>query len=242
MGKVSWFKGLVEGDGYSDDRHVEVYNSSPSILKTAVTTLKGLVEAERIKVDIYTENPDNEIINKWRKHLQLPLRNFKVREVTSPWKARTEKIRVRVASKDLADKIRKTKKGKHYIRGLFDAEASVDIKGYIEFKQVESNKKLVDEVHEFIEGFGLKTTPVRIKQNKLKKDAYFYVKDIKGYKTKIGFEDSEKVRKLEILLKICNRKPKKTIDTEGKNLWQIIEETKCPYHVVRRHLIARHTR
>lgn len=35
------------------------------------------------------------------KILDLPKENFRVRKVTTPWKARTEKIRVRVASKIL---------------------------------------------------------------------------------------------------------------------------------------------
>ena len=241
MGQVSWLKGLIEGDGYIDDRHVEVYNSSSTVLRETAKILKNLIATERIKVDIYTENPEEKLIGRWSRTLGIPQNNFRIRSVTSPWKARSEKIRVRVASKDLADKIRGTKKGASFIKGLFDAEGSVDIKGYIEFKQVERNKKLVEEVHRFVEELGLKTTPVRIKQDKLKKDAYFYVKDIRGYKQKIGFVDSDKTRKIEILLKVNNRNPS-TITATGKTLWQIIEETKCPYHVVRRHLIARQTR
>lgn len=52
MGKV-WLKGIIEGDGYIDDRHLEIYNSSTTILSTAVKILKTLVKTERIKVYIY---------------------------------------------------------------------------------------------------------------------------------------------------------------------------------------------
>lgn len=44
------------------------------------------------------------------KILDLPKENFRVRKVTAPWEARTEKIKVRVASKDLVKIIKNIKK------------------------------------------------------------------------------------------------------------------------------------
>jgi len=53
--KTSWLVGFVAGDGFIDERHVEIYNSSPSALLHIMRVLRILrVPKYRIKVDITT--------------------------------------------------------------------------------------------------------------------------------------------------------------------------------------------
>jgi|GEM_PF-6512114 len=55
MGDLHWLAGIIRGDGYIDDRHIEIYNSSPSVLKKSVQTIQKLsIQPTRVKVDIYS--------------------------------------------------------------------------------------------------------------------------------------------------------------------------------------------
>lgn len=253
----SWLIGLIKGDGYTNDRRIEIYNSSESILKTSVEVLRKLISDSRIKVDIYSELPKDGMKIKWSKILNLPLKNFILRTNTSPWKARTEKIRLRVSSKEVVQKLSEECLQKEaYLRGLFDAEASVDIKGYIEFKQLadEKGKAIVSDVYKKLQSIDIETTTVKIKNDRnIKKDAYLYVKDLKKYQKLIGFVDEIKTSKLSIIIeaKRINNDPKVEIVqkmiSDNKNLWNLVEELKSPYHKIRKalkdnHLAIRQTR
>lgn len=242
MDGASWLKGLIDGDGYLDDRHLEIYSSSEPILKKATAVLRKMkVKTARIRVDIYSEKPENRMVQKWANILKLPIENFILRKNTSPWNARTEKIRLRVASKELVLNINKIQISRSdYIRGLFDAEASVDIKGYIEFKQVlsEKGKFLTNKVHKQLKQMKIETTEPKIKNDRnIKKDIYFYVKDLEKYKNKIGFEDLVKEQKLKILIKAKKFKRRPSLSEiqklKDKSLWEKISILKCPYHVLR---------
>ena len=244
---ASWLAGLIEGDGYTDERHVELYNSSESLLLNSLRVFKSLnVPLERIRIDVYSDDPNTGMISRWSKTLDLPSANFKLRRNTSPWKSRTEKLRLRVASKEFANvvnsEILNPKNVDAYVAGLFDAEASVDIKGYIEFKQVNNGKgpEIVRKVHEIITSRGLRTTDVRIKNDMgIKQDAYFYVKDVEKYGEMFGFFDERKREKLDILSRIrkANKKPEleklKKLISENKGYWDILSELNSPYHRVR---------
>jgi hypothetical protein len=252
-----WLKGFLKGDGYIDQRHVEFYNSSESVLRETVNELKKMVAESRIKVDIYSENPTEEMVFRWKRLLNLPEENFTLRTNTSPWKSRTEKIRVRVSSKGLAEKLTiKPNHKKPYIRGLFDAEASVDIKGYVEFKQKNSAKgsQIVNEIAALLSSLNIMATNVRTKNDRnIKTDVYFYVKDLEKYRSYIGFVDEAKSKKLDtiIMAKKENKKPRpddiKSLVSQNKTLWEIVSELKSPYHKVRQalkknHLAIRQTR
>lgn len=78
---ICWVIGLLEGDGYIDDRHVEFYNSEKSILKELVISLLDTgIDESRIKVDVYSEKLDPKLKSKWIKILGLPKENFKQRK------------------------------------------------------------------------------------------------------------------------------------------------------------------
>ena len=175
-GCMLWLVGLIRGDGYIDNRHVEIYNSSACILRNAVKVLRTLkIPVNRIKVDIYTQKASNSSVQRWVEELNLPPQNFKLRNITSPWKPRIEKVRIRIASKKLAETLHRllknAKNSKFYIKGLFDAEASVDIKGYVEFKQAasESGIKLVKDVNHALRRMGIEVTEPKIKKDKRNK-------------------------------------------------------------------------
>ena len=252
-----WLRGLIEGDGYTDERHIEIFNSSESILTKTINDLKRLIPIARIKVDIYSEFPNKNMILKWSNSLKLPNENFKLRKNTSPWKSRTEKIRIRISSKELVNRI--STKPRHpelYVKGLFDAEASVDIKGYVEFKQLASDKGtlLVNNTFNILRNLGIDSTEVKTKNDRnIKRDVYFYVKDLKKFQNKIGFVDIGKKNKLMnlILIKEENSNPDaeqiKKLVNENNSMWDIMIELKSPYHKVRKvlkddHLTVRQTR
>lgn len=247
---IYWVIGLLEGDGYIDDRHVEFFNSEKSILKELVISLtKTGIGKDKIKVDIYTEKLNLKLIDRWSKKLRLPRSNFKLRKNTSPWKSNKEKIRIRVASKELCTKLRKLKikNKKRYVQGLLDAEGSVDIKGYIEFKQVynKKGKILVKRVYDLVKYLGIDATTPKIKNDLKKQDLYFYIRDLKKYEKIIGFIDKNKKEKLSTLIKILdiNNKPTlKEVENAYKrtnSIWQTMIKTKSPYHRVRRALRMR---
>lgn len=182
MDHLYWLAGLVLGDGYLDDRHVEVYNSSESILREVVVTLRvSGVSLERVKVDVYCT--DSRVLPSVASMLGLPLANVRLKRDLSPWKANLQKLRVRISSKALAGKIsRRIRSGvnKSFVKGLFDAEASVDAKGYVEFKQVASQRgvTLVKRVHAFLVKNRIACTLPNTKKDAKKTDCYFYVKDV----------------------------------------------------------------
>ncbi len=247
---VMWFSGLIHGDGYLDDRHIELFNSSEDILRKSVTFLRKQVNEDRIHVDIYSDTMNEEPIDKWSKILNLPRQNIKIKKNTSPWKSRKEKIRLRTGSKKLAIEIKKClqKPNKNFIRGIFDAEASVDIKGYIEFKQVDkkNGREIVFKMYDLLKSYGIEATAPKIKRDNTnsKSDWYFYVKDLSLYKKLINFTDMDKKRKLDILLKIDKKKNLQCLSPkEGQSLWEIIEYTHMPYHKIRAlthsHLVVR---
>lgn len=247
---VMWFSGLIHGDGYLDDRHIELYNSSEDILREAVNFLRKKVSENRIHVDIYTDSIDEKPINRWARILNIPKSNIKLKKNTSPWKSRKQKIRLRTGSKKLALEIKKClrKPNKKFLKGIFDAEASVDIKGYIEFKQLnnKNGRETVFDMYNLLMRYGIGATAPKTKRDNTnaKSDWYFYVKDLSRFKKLINFTDAEKRRKLDILLKIDkNKKLQFFSPKEGQSLWEIIEYTHMPYHKIRAlthsHLVTR---
>jgi hypothetical protein len=252
-----WLCGIIVGDGYFDDRHVDIYNSSASVLRKVVKALKtfGLPE-RRLRVDIYGD-PNNQAVKtlekKWKKILKL--QNIKVIENNSPWKSNSEKLRIRIASKKLASFIRNAfeqfkrlnnKQKKNFIQGLFDAEASVDFKGYVEFKQKDckKGKRIIQMIYKEINSLGISTTQLRIKKDKEKRNLYFCVKDLEKYNRVIGFSCEEKLGKLKRLIKIKKENRKVTenllleaIGREKKTLEELILQLQAPYHRIRRILI-----
>ncbi|MBW2037757.1 MAG: hypothetical protein JRI41_09825 [Deltaproteobacteria bacterium] len=254
-----WLIGLIQGDGYIDDRHVEIYSSSETISRHTVKVLQKLgISKKRIKVDIYSHSQRTKMISKWSHILKLPKDSFKLRENTSPWKSNREKLRIRVASKELVIMLKKAfkniKNKKAYVKGLFDAEASVDIKGYIEFKQLASSDgmKIVLKTHAIIKKLGISTTKPKTKKDRnIKTDIYFYVKALRKYQKEIGFVDTDKKTKLQKLIKIrkANQDPSAEqvirLVKQGKSIWEIMNKLESPYHKVRREknrLTARQTR
>jgi hypothetical protein len=248
-----WFSGLIHGDGYLDDRHIELYNSSVEILEKAAVFLKTRLDEKRIHVDIYSDSTKEELKNKWARILNLPKENIKIKKNISPWKHRKEKIRLRVGSKKLAQEIKNCSKkpDRDFIKGIFDAEASVDIKGYIEFKQVDkkNGREIVFRMFKLLDKYGIKSTEPKTKRDNInnKTDWYFYVKDLLFFKKLINFTCSDKRRKLEILLNVNkNKKIESFSPMKDQNLWEIMEYTHIPYHKIRAlthyHLTTRQTR
>lgn len=246
--RLYWLIGLIDGDGYVNDRKIEIYNSSPSILKEAVEILKELgIPMEKIKVDVYSSQPTNIKVARWCKTLGLPYGSFKARLNTSPWKERKEKIRLRVHSKQFVLRLRSKKpSGFGYAKGLFDAEASVDIKGYIEFKQKARPKglRITKILHKILSERNMECSPVRLKNDMgIKNDAYFYVKNLEKFANEINFVDADKKRKLEILLKMRKRKtgglPSKLRIEDGQSLWNMMDKLELPYHTLKKYLAFR---
>lgn len=245
---VSWLKGIVDGDGFIDDRHVEIHNSSEDILKETLKSLQKIgIPNERIKIDVYGETQSALTI--WRKTLPLAPENFKLRKNTSPWKSNKTKVRIRVASKDLVNVLKNGKMNNSYVKGFFDAEASVDVKGYIEIKQksTEKGKRLVIQAYKLLTDLGIAcTTPKTKRDRDVKVDAYFYVKDLKTFSEKIGFTDSEKKEKTKLLIKVHSKYRKTNISKivklkqKGMGSWDIIREARIPYHRMRETLKKHH--
>jgi len=248
---LGWLLGMIIGDGYLDDRHVEIYNSSTVILAEVVKTIINILKfpKERTKVDIYSLYADR---RKWSRILKLPQENINLRKNSSPWNENTEKVRIRISSKEIANKIQESWKNIKtldnenrigFIRGIFDAEASVDINNRIEFKQVASDKgiKIVNIVYELLNDFGVECTSPKTKRDKKKIDIYFYVKDLEKFAEKIGLVD---VKKREKLASIINSSKSKKIPNDKEILdllkvkpytsFEIIKALKCPYHRIQK--------
>ncbi|MFQ6009552.1 MAG: hypothetical protein ACE5J7_00295 [Candidatus Aenigmatarchaeota archaeon] len=83
-----WISGLIVGDGFINRKHIQIFNSSDSIIRFTVDILKEWVPEERIKVDVYAETTHKEdLTGKWSNNLNLPRENFKLKRNTSPWKS-----------------------------------------------------------------------------------------------------------------------------------------------------------
>ena len=248
MGDFHWLAGIVRGDGYIDDRHVEIYNSSPSILRKSVQTIQKLsIQPIRVKVDIYST--DASLVLKWSKILELPKACIRLRENTSPWATNSEKLRIRVSSKKLAERMDLLLKKelssdevKSFLRGLFDAEGSVDIKGYIEFKQVanKEGKILVTKVRDYLAMLNISCTNPKMKKDTLKKDFYFYVKDLEGYRRAINFADEDKREKLDFVINVYKKRRKPSeeelllmLQKKPAKILDIMLKVACPYYNVR---------
>jgi len=251
---LSWLTGLVYGDGYIDDRHLEVYNSSPSILTKCVKSMKRMgVETHKIKIDIFSENGNR---NKWAKILQVPALNISLRKNTSPWKENYEKVRVRVSSKEKANLIKHVFEGiehskmigkKGFVGGLFDAEGSVDMKSRIEFKQVydKHGERIVRIVHKILsKDLNIICTSPKTKHDAEKIDIYFYVKDLEKFKSKIGFVDTCKKGKLLVVIKsyrtdtVPNEEDvMKVLRFRPSTFFELMSCIKAPYHRISRPLL-----
>ena len=247
---LGWLVGMTIGDGYLDNRHIEIYNSSPIILAEVVKTISILkFPKNRIKVDIYSLNADKQ---KWSIILRLPQENISLRKNSSPWNANAEKVRIRISSKEIASKFQEiwkniesldTKDKIAFIRGLFDAEASVDVNNRIEFKQVASDKgiKVVSIIYKLLNEFKIECTSPKNKHDKKKTDIYFYVKDLNKFAKKIGFVDTEKEKKLTSIIDASKSKKIPSVEEIIKLLevrpytsFEIIKSLKCPYHRIQK--------
>ena len=191
---------------------------------------------ERIKIDIFTKN--NEILTNFE-GFQVRIRN-----ATSSWNFNKPKIKIRVSSKDFVEKVKKEIENPHdikdYLMGLFDAQASVDINGRIEFKQKNSKKGrfIVERAFKFLEVLDIKSTTIKIKKDNrnYKTDIYFYVTDLEKYQKLIGFTDQEKLDKVNILINIKNNGDNMVIPNSitGINKWEIMKKYHIPYWKLKR--------
>ncbi|MBI4010144.1 MAG: hypothetical protein HY361_03050 [Candidatus Aenigmarchaeota archaeon] len=249
----AWLVGITIGDGYLDDRHVEVYNSSKFILKEVAKSIKQELKfpVDRIMVDVYSLTADKE---KWSKILDIPEVQIKLRPNSSPWNATFEKLRIRISSKETATQfsefykkiMHKTRSEKiEFVKGLFDAEGSVDLKGKIEFKQVKDDKglKVVRVVHKILSELGIKCTKPKVKHDMKKDDFYFYVKDLEKFKSLIGFVDMEKTQKLDIIIKTYKSEkiPSEeeilsALKKEPCSMFKLIQLLKSPHYRIQRKL------
>ena len=208
----------------------------------------------RVKVDVYSDS--NKVCVKWSNILELPLQNVKTKKNLSPWATNSERVRIRIASKEIVNLIKKKLRNKKkwpikdkrlFIKGLFDAEAHVDYKGYIEFKQKADYKKIkmVKDVFKELKTDQIECTKPKIKNDykKQKQDIYFCVKDLERYYKLIGFIDRKKQKTLNLLIEISKLKKdlteKEIINNLGKEpvtITYLMEELKCPYHKIRKML------
>ncbi|MDW8033888.1 MAG: hypothetical protein RMI79_02950 [Nitrososphaerota archaeon] len=242
---------MILGDGYYDDRHIDIYNSSLSVVNMSISVLNELGFSERIRINIYGEPGDNDLRQKWEKIFN---KNIKIIKNTSPWKHNLEKIRIRIASKELASFVKETfanfsilarKEKLDVVRGLFDAEASVDLKGYIEFKQKnsEKGKRITEFAYTALMEEGIDATSPKLKHDKESEQVYFYVKDIKKFMKIVGFYNGEKSEKANRILKIKENDLRITEKEIIKHLnkWKTLEElmyeTNAKYHRIRIMLI-----
>lgn len=246
-----WLIGMVVGDGYLSDRNIEIYNSSPVILKESVNVIKNILNfpVERIKVDVYSLDSNTE---KWSQILELPQQCITLRKNTSPWNTTTEKIRIRISSKEKANELGKllknirnaSKEQKiNFVKGLFDAEGSVDLKGRIEFKQVndKKGKEITNLAFKIIANeLKIRCTEPKIKQDKKKDDVYFYVMDIEKFSELVSFVDKEKREKLSMIIE-CSKSKKTPTESEilnsleePKTSFELIKTIKCPYYKIQR--------
>jgi hypothetical protein len=254
---VSWFLGILLGDGYIDDRHIEIHNSSKTIISEVVRVIKEELNfpLTHIKVDVYSNNCKSCI--KWSKFLKIPLQNVKTKKNLSPWTTNLERVRIRIASKDMVNLIKEKLKNKEkwtiknkrlFIKGLFDAEAHVDYKGYIEFKQKADPKKIkmVKNIFKELTINKIKCTKPKIKNDttKQKQDIYFCVKDLEKYNNLIGFIDRKKQETLNLLIEISKLKKDPTeeeiLNVFGKKditIAYLMKELKCSYYKTRKVLI-----
>ena len=221
-----------------DDRHVEIYNSSQEIIKMTLKVLEGLINKDRIKIEIFT------------KDCKVPFNfgNFHVRlrKPNSPWNFNKPKIKIRVSSKDLVKVLEREMKYprdiEDYLKGLFDAEASVDINGRIEFKQKDSEKGrfITERAFQFFKILEIKCTNIKFKRDNRnnKTDIYFYVTDLEKYKRFVGFTDQEKIDKLNILISVRNNTEKLTLPkiTRSMSKWEVMKKYRIPYWKLRRAL------
>lgn len=249
----AWLVGITIGDGYLDDRHVEVYNSSKSILKEVVRTIKVDLKfpIDRTMVDIYSMTANKK---RWSEILDIPKEQIKLRPNSSPWNATTEKLRVRISSKEIATEfhefykhiMHKSKSEKiSFVKGLFDAEGSVDLKGKIEFKQVKDVKgvEVVRIVYKILSKLGIECTIPKEKHDKKKDDFYFYVKDLERFKSLIGFVDIEKSQKLDLIIKTykSDKVPSEKeilsiIRKRPSTMFELIQLLKSPHYRIQRKL------
>ena|GEM_PF-4806853 len=184
----------------------------------------------------------------------MPKSCIKLRKNTSPWATNSEKLRIRVSSKKIAEKVGlllkkelRSNEVKSFLRGLFDAEGSVDIKGYIEFKQVASTegKALVTKVHNCLTALNISCTNPKMKKDTLKKDFYFYVKDLEDYRRAINFDDEDKQEKLNFVIDVYKKRRKPSeeelfliLRKKPAKILDIMLEVACPYYNVR-HVLYR---
>lgn len=247
--QIAWLSGIISGDGYIDDRHIDIFNSSPSILSTVLKCIKQTFPNTNIRVEIYNERQSRNLINKWMKVLDT--KNVRIIPNTSPWKSNKERLRIRVASKEMASQINQIivnwknmslEEKASFLKGLFDAEGSVDLKGYIEFKQANNKKgtKIFEIAVEITKEFGIEITKPNTKRDSNKTNFYFCVKNLEKFSELIGFVDEEKNDRLNKIISILKTRKaitekdiEKSLTDGRKTHEQIMLILNAPYYNVR---------
>ncbi len=234
-----------------DRKHIQIFTSSESIASKVVEILKNEVGSHKIFVDLITKTPNNSI-NKWRSLLKLD--NIRLRKETSDWSYNKDKLRIRVHSVEFVKKLMgldvnhiEKLMAINLVKGLFDAESSVDMKGYIEFKvkMDSSGYKNIGVVKRHLDTLNIKSTKIRTRNDYSHDKTYLYifVKDINNYLRTIGFVDKEKNYKLRRLIEIRHgdKKPDKKeilsiVKLKPVSITDLTILTGCSYFKIRRFL------
>lgn len=123
--KIEWLAGVILGDGRVSDRYVRVYSNTPEIVEKSKEIFQsdfGIVES-RFKTRI-------------------------LRKERSGYKRSKETIELCINSKAFAEEFKQLiqkfveNPTASFVRGLFDAEGSVDLAGNITLWQRKNNQKI----------------------------------------------------------------------------------------------------
>ncbi|MBU0898331.1 MAG: hypothetical protein KKB03_00965 [Nanoarchaeota archaeon] len=191
--KINWLVGIILGDGRVSERYVRIYNNDRNIIQMCK--------------DIFQYN------------LKIPKNKFKTRMLSknrNGYKRNAETIELGINStvfakefKNLTSKQLNNPKP-YFMRGLFDAEGSVDLAGNIILWQ--RKDELGTTVSESIERF-LKTYKIKYR---IINNEDFYIFEILGrYKhyqnlTKfseiVGFSSKQKLKDLNLIINIFSKR------------------------------------
>jgi hypothetical protein len=187
---VSWLVGIIVGDGRVSQYYVRIYNSDVDII-------------HRCK-------------RYFQRHFKISKRKFKIRIRNSVKGYGTNKtielgINSVVLSREFENLIEEFLKNPNsdFIKGLFDAEGSVDLAGTITLWQKKDTKgKIITEViQKFLKSNGIKFSIINNRE--------FYIIEILGryrnygnlkrFSEIVGFSSNHKQRDMKLILNIFSR-------------------------------------
>jgi len=200
--KIEWLAGVILGDGRVSDRYVRVYSNTPEITQKSKEIFKSDfgIQEDKIKTRI-------------------------LQKERSGYKRSKETIELCINSKEFAEKFKKLiqqfveNPTASFVRGLFDAEGSVDLAGNITLWQRKNSQGNI--VSKTVKNF-LDSGTINYKTIN---NTDFHIIEIQGrYKNLknlirfseiLGFSICHKQRDLETILEIYS---KKTMITEKEIL------------------------